>query len=1572
MAKLIPDSAVVFFNPGDKVTNEFLNNLQVLAYGGVNVLNDKVLVKDGSVSLASGYIPQTGLQIATKGYVDILVQSGVNLIGSVDTYDDLPAGLTMDDTGDSYIVLDGSLNPAPYTGVNNVAYRWSGTEWIGLGPIFDQPVQDGTVSEGLQSLVNYELTQKVTDILDGSEIVAKAFEINDGADSAFLEAVDSVLNGEADEGIFLSAYLGATSVIFGDTDINFVGGALKLNSNPVELASNRLSAFQAIPLNTKYVSEKLVKDSLDAKENVINKASVVNVQPDNVKYPSVKAVNDRFVALKFTDLIDTPANYTDNAYYNVIVNPGENGVQFSRPNNNSSYAVLDGLELSQNAGNPNTFDIAPGRVVQVDATNPLFLITFVRDFAGAEGVTPTEIANGDVTYVSLVWNVSTLDIVQRVIEPSSSQRRQEAILGVFSHFDQATINDIQSTPVMAPQPLHAMLDRSSKIAKKEGLIYSGVVAAQSFVKSAGSLVGYGLNADVDQMDPDVRQVPFTPVETFVTVHRRAGGGIIVSAPTTIFDPTLYDDGSGTLVTIGPPDSNAVNHYFYTAGKGQTFVVYGQTVYGSITDAVTARVASTDIIQGIPNELLKNAVNTCIVSMIKGATDFSLAAEAVFYTPVASGGGGGGAVGAVIDANVNVTAVLTTLSGVNQKALSEDIDFYITQLLNDVDAPIIDSSVPYNGPHGVFGTSKDDLSVAIKGVNVLPVKNYKGQTLSQIAKNPFFKDDTEWSGITVSASIVGERLYNDGTNGSNKQVFQNVLSDNTKYYIAYDYELISGSVGVSAGGMPLVDDDVTVAGSGRFSKIYDTTSQNGNAVITFAINSECYIDNINIIPLPASITTVVGAEKLFSAPLEFGTWNLGSPKEFDQLLDNRNDFGNYITSGFTVDKITSQNNVPYMKFIGDGTSNNRAQVPISWVANNVYTKLTHILENTLDDNYRLINGSSIDGDTVDLVVGTKGVLKTLFTTGASPLGNSDELVLNTNSSGHIIIGSAILEGNHLNISDEEAIDIIEKERGGTFTRQGVTVKTIGKNKIDLLEQGSLGSGDGLEQPSTARLRTPDYIPVISGEQYTLASYNQKDATVLNQIVMQYDSGLNFLSTTGFVVTPLTLVLSLDTVYVKTVTKFITDADIEVGDILQQLELGAEDTIFEDYKELFTYNPTEKAGIGGVYDDDDYQRFDINKSINTLKAQTGWSITLALTNTHIFFKDLSSVLGYKLPVSNNVASNMEIGTETNIYTVVSESFNTTNDIEFLVSMNVFDDSLRVRVNKTTYPTTAEFEVLLQDLETLIFELAKAIPRSLTNNNESKWVGDLFTGVTHTFQQSSPQGVIGEFSVTQPLNLYGQLILNILTDLQQAKQISANRVDINALIEEVITIFEELGYLPNLDTQVKTDLVSAINEVLSNVGDLTTLLTITKVSTVAAINEIFLALASTDDDIFDLTPVELLAAPAAVGTTAPTTISLTASLAGFSRIKVFSFENGKPLPAVEINLADFGSGDYFYVTAIINETLTQNFTTKYRVTYDTLTSLETEFCTVTAVTFGSPADIPQPLNNSDVTVTSILGYR
>ena len=85
-------------------------------------------------------------------------------------------------------------------------------------------------------------------------------------------------------------YPAGTNFAWDGTQWDGLGGTVDLS--PYQTKSNLVTAFQPVPDNTHYVSEKLVWDRLATKEDVANKTASFQSVPTDTRYPSEKLVKD--------------------------------------------------------------------------------------------------------------------------------------------------------------------------------------------------------------------------------------------------------------------------------------------------------------------------------------------------------------------------------------------------------------------------------------------------------------------------------------------------------------------------------------------------------------------------------------------------------------------------------------------------------------------------------------------------------------------------------------------------------------------------------------------------------------------------------------------------------------------------------------------------------------------------------------------------------------------------------------------------------------------------------------------------------------------------------------------------------------------------------------------------------------------------------------------------------------------------------------------------------------------------------------------------------------------------------
>lgn len=128
----------------------------------------------------------------------------------------------------------------------------------------------------------------------------------------------------------------------------------------------------------------------------------------------------------------------------------------------------------------------------------------------------------------------------------------------------------------------------------------------------------------------------------------------------IIDPDFYDNGSGLLAPVGGANKATIKYVFLLPSPNVSVVVmYGQTVYNTLADAVAA--GADDGIQ-VPDIYARNALLVGRIAVQSAATDLSNPAQAKFLGGAkfgsglaggsAGGSGGGGDVIGAADSNTN--------------------------------------------------------------------------------------------------------------------------------------------------------------------------------------------------------------------------------------------------------------------------------------------------------------------------------------------------------------------------------------------------------------------------------------------------------------------------------------------------------------------------------------------------------------------------------------------------------------------------------------------------------------------------------------------------------------------------------------------------------------------------------------------------------------------------------------------------------------------------------------------------------------------------------------------------------
>ena len=227
-----------------------------------------------------------------------------------------------------------------------------------------------------------------------------------------------------------------------------------------------------------------------------------------------------------------------------------------------------------------TINVAPMRGWIVKNTYEFATLPDVinLNYSGQTGITITNIATADATYV-LVNSASTL--YQQTTYPTPQQRRENIFLGKVVHPNRTSLLTVNNTVDYDVSPMSALRDLWSPIK----LINQGVLPSfntgLTFNTSLGSLYGNGIGWTTNQLNPNSVTISAKTSASFF--YRTQTGG--TSGSVSVIDPTKYDV-NGVITSVGTAGSNdATNQRIYLYPTGVINVLYGQTRYTTLTEAI---------------------------------------------------------------------------------------------------------------------------------------------------------------------------------------------------------------------------------------------------------------------------------------------------------------------------------------------------------------------------------------------------------------------------------------------------------------------------------------------------------------------------------------------------------------------------------------------------------------------------------------------------------------------------------------------------------------------------------------------------------------------------------------------------------------------------------------------------------------------------------------------------------------------------------------------------------------------------------------------------------------------------
>lgn len=315
---------------------------------------------------------------------------------------------------------------------------------------------------------------------------------------------------------------------------------------------------------------------------------------------------------------------------------------------NDTTGILFGGVLSATIGGT-TFSVTAGIGQIVTQTASISgVVTTVTNvtWSAVVGAAITNIATSQFTYVLV--NSSGV-VIQQTTPFTDAQYKTHIIIGIICHINLASVNLVTNAQNVAYEDPHRLVELISTFGaiKKSGLNISANGANLRVNRTSGEAFKIGSNYITDQFEPDVRTIAAQTPALLCRVHRNGSGGFIFDVNGGLYyndiDPNQYDDGSGTLQSVGGSKWTIQRLFFFPNNPVDIICYYGVQVYNQFSEARANLEFETFDEAQITAE---NAVFLGFLFVRNAATNLSLATQAVFlqsglFRGIPAGGGGSG-------------------------------------------------------------------------------------------------------------------------------------------------------------------------------------------------------------------------------------------------------------------------------------------------------------------------------------------------------------------------------------------------------------------------------------------------------------------------------------------------------------------------------------------------------------------------------------------------------------------------------------------------------------------------------------------------------------------------------------------------------------------------------------------------------------------------------------------------------------------------------------------------------------------------------------------------------------------
>lgn len=336
-----------------------------------------------------------------------------------------------------------------------------------------------------------------------------------------------------------------------------------------------------------------------------------------------------------------------------------------------STGIKSGSAISINVDNTK-WDLASGEAYIMDYSNPLDIkeklvawttqstltvdklltekrsnlaISLVNtDPDGDASVSFTNSFTGTIDGVS-----GTIYIAQKSDDNfNAKQKRSYANIGRLVHTNQTNISNAVGLQQHTESVLSSYLDFVSLFPaiNVEGNEFSGVTSTLGVQKTAGKGFRFGSNYQADLENPNIQDIPSANPTTHFYRYQDGSGGFSQVGPSSVLDPTQYDNGSGTLQGVNNNQWTAQPVWVF-AGSGTMFVQYGQQLFSSKNASIEALATINPVLD---QNLVNDAVFRGWFIVRGGATDTTDLNDFEWRPPLSERGSGSGQ-GIVVDLQV---------------------------------------------------------------------------------------------------------------------------------------------------------------------------------------------------------------------------------------------------------------------------------------------------------------------------------------------------------------------------------------------------------------------------------------------------------------------------------------------------------------------------------------------------------------------------------------------------------------------------------------------------------------------------------------------------------------------------------------------------------------------------------------------------------------------------------------------------------------------------------------------------------------------------------------------------------